>query len=254
MTQIRVITNDRINKKRVSKDFAVNDIVFALDRFQIPGNTRPLKLKFYPSPYVVLRPLWTTTLIRRLSDGFSTLYNNDSLKKYSGADPLFATVPTEIKRVLLHTFQDFLSSDLTTIAKFDDFSLPNGIQLYDPVDTDEPVLPQTNEKDHIAPETEQLTEYPPQKEIENIENDQNPENELRDEIDYDPELDQLVNIDKHDDVNKDIESLLNNPKENHEYQRIEESDDDSDDEPAIPPSILTRSKSRKLNQKVSFQQ
>ena len=80
-----------------------------------------IKLKFYPSPYVVLRPLWTTTLIRRLSDGFCTLYNNDSLNKYSGADLHFATVPTEIKRVLLHTFQDFLSSDLTTIAKFDDF-------------------------------------------------------------------------------------------------------------------------------------
>jgi hypothetical protein len=56
------------------------------------------------------------------------------LKKYDGADPIFSTLPKEITKVLLHNFQDFLSFDFTEIAKFDTFNIPNGIQLFDPVE------------------------------------------------------------------------------------------------------------------------
>ena len=253
LTQLRIVTNDRINKKRVSKDFAVNDIVFALDRFQIPGNTRPLKLKFYPSPYVVLRPLWTTTLIRRLSDGFCTLYNNDSLKKYSGADPHFATVPTEIKRVLLHTFQDFLSSDLTTIAKFDDFSIPDGIQLYDSADTDEPAPQSQPNERAITPKSDENFENPPDNETHEYDHTRSPDFEINDEIDFDPDLNRLITMNQNDDISRDIDSLVNNPEKHHNNQLLDETEEDSDDEPAIPPSILTRSKTRAQTKNVRFQ-
>ena len=43
-------------------------------------------------------------------------------------------MPKEITKVLLHKFQDFLSFDFTEIAKFDTFDIPNGIQLFDPVE------------------------------------------------------------------------------------------------------------------------
>ncbi len=94
-----------INKNRIVKKWKENDIVFVLDRLQIPGNPRPLKLRFNPSPYLVVRCLYSTSLLRRNSDGFMALYSNDHLKKYSGADPIFATLPAEINKILLNDFQ-----------------------------------------------------------------------------------------------------------------------------------------------------
>ena len=99
LTGLRLITNEKVNKNRISKHFKVNDYVFVLDRYSMPGNTRPLKTRFHPSPYVVIRPLWTTTLVKRLGDGFTALYGNDDLKKYEGNSPLFANIPKEISRV-----------------------------------------------------------------------------------------------------------------------------------------------------------
>ena len=131
-TLMKTETNERLNKNRITKRWVPNDIVFVLDRLQIPGNTRPLKLKFNPSPYVVIRCLFSTSLLRRLSDGFIALYANDHLKKYDGADPIFATLPPEINKILLNKFQDFLTDDFTQIAKFDTFDIQTGIQLYDP--------------------------------------------------------------------------------------------------------------------------
>ena len=55
--------------------------------------------KLQPSPYIVVRPLWTTTLVKRLADGFTTLYSNNDLKKYNGGSPLFSDLPVEISRV-----------------------------------------------------------------------------------------------------------------------------------------------------------
>jgi len=131
LTQLRLLTNEKLNKNRVNKEFQVNDYVFVLDRLQVPGNSRPLKTKFHPSPYIVIRPLWTTTLVRRLSDGFTTLYSNDDIKKYDKTSPLFANLPKEISRVLLHSFQELINSDLTTITEHDTLDIPQGMQLFD---------------------------------------------------------------------------------------------------------------------------
>jgi hypothetical protein len=151
-TQLKITTNERLNKNRIVKKWNENDVVFVIDRLQIPGNTRPLKLRFNPSPYLVVKCLYSTSLLRRISDGFMALYSNDHIKKYDGADPIFATLPAEINKILLHKFQDFLAEDFTTITKMDNMELPNGIQLYDPQDeqiTYEEYEPESGTQDDV---------------------------------------------------------------------------------------------------------
>jgi transposase InsO family protein len=82
LIQLRRENHEKINKTRIDKPFKQNDIVFVLDRYNLPGNTRPLKSKFYPSPYVVVKPYFTTCLVRRLADNFTALYSMDDLKLY----------------------------------------------------------------------------------------------------------------------------------------------------------------------------
>jgi hypothetical protein len=77
-----------LNKNRVKTEFSVGDYVFVKDMQQVPGKPRTLKTKLSPSPYVVLRVLWTTTLVRRLADNFVTLYHNSMLKKIQQCKPI----------------------------------------------------------------------------------------------------------------------------------------------------------------------
>jgi hypothetical protein len=39
-------------------------------------------------------------------------------------------LPPEVSKVLLHDFKDLLSSDLTTITKYDPLNVPNAVKLY----------------------------------------------------------------------------------------------------------------------------
>ncbi len=59
---------DTQNENRINKEFRKNDIVFLIDRSYVPGASRPLRTKFAPSPYIVLKNLYTTVLIMRLAD------------------------------------------------------------------------------------------------------------------------------------------------------------------------------------------
>jgi hypothetical protein len=117
--------------------------VFVLDRTQIPGASRPLKTRYHPSPYIVIKPFYVTTLVKRLSDGFTSLYSNDDIKKYEATSPLFSTIPPEVSKVLLHDFENLLDSDLCTITKYDKFDLPDGIDLLEDSDTP-PNFPNNN--------------------------------------------------------------------------------------------------------------
>ena len=110
LIELRQESHERINKTRISKTFKPNDIVFVLDRYTLPGNPRPLKLKFFPSPWVVLKPYFTTCLVKRLADGFTALYSMDDLKLYKGADPIFSTLPPE--RRLRHANETCLNPSL----------------------------------------------------------------------------------------------------------------------------------------------
>ena len=124
---------DYKNTNRIDKQFSKNDIVFVIDRYNIPGNSRPLKTKFYPSPCVVIKPLFTTTLIQRIADGFKALYSNDHLKRFKEIDPTYLSLPPQIQKVLVNDFQDFLDDDFRIITEYDPFSLA---QILDSVNVD----------------------------------------------------------------------------------------------------------------------
>ncbi len=100
-TTNKILNLEYQNKNRIEKRFNKGDYVFVLDRMQIPGNTRPLKTRFHPSPYVVINTRHTTTQVQRLADGFQSVYSNGDLKKYDYTSPLFANLPPQVSKVLL---------------------------------------------------------------------------------------------------------------------------------------------------------
>ena len=128
------LKKDKLNKTKIVKKFNKGDIVYALDRYTLPGNTRPLKSKYYPSPCIVLQDRYTTTLIQRIADGFKSLYSHNDIKKFKDTDSIFVTLPKTIQKVLLYNFKDLLDDDLKTIAKHDHLNIPEGIELFDTVD------------------------------------------------------------------------------------------------------------------------
>jgi hypothetical protein len=100
----------------------------------------------------VIKPFYVTTLVKRLSDGFTSLYSNDDIKKYEATSPLFSTIPPEVSKVLLHDFENLLDSDLCTITKYDKFDLPGGIDLLEDSDT-----PSNSKSDNNDIFTENMT-------------------------------------------------------------------------------------------------
>ena len=239
LTQLRLLTNEKVNKNRLEKTFKVNDYVFVLDRYTVPGNSRPLHTKLQASPYIVVRPLWTTTLVKRLADGFTTLYSNDDLKKYHGGSPLFSDLPVEISKVLLHSFTDLLASDLTTITKYDNLDLPKGIQLYDPVSQSEEVQKDIEQHDKenipLFTKNDKVTskikdEFSPEAEnLENIEKEQAPkENNNNQEADEQEILDLLKGVER-DQILKDLKDLQNNHNENIDKNSESENSDEENE-------------------------
>ncbi len=81
--------------------------------------------------YSDLSKTYTSSVVRRLSDGFTSLYSHNVLKKYSGGNPLFKDLPREVKEILVNKFSDLLAEDLTTIARYNPLEVPNALQLID---------------------------------------------------------------------------------------------------------------------------
>ena len=132
INELRKGTIERINKTRSVKEFHKNDIVFVLDRSVIEGNSRVLKTKFSPSPWVVLNPSFTTTLVKRLADGFTSLYGNNDLKVFKKMDPMFNTLPVPVLKVLQHEFTDFISDDFAILTEHDSLKIPESLELFVP--------------------------------------------------------------------------------------------------------------------------
>ncbi len=127
--KIRLVTQEKLNKTRVDKGLKINDYVFVKDRTEIIGAPRPLKTKINPSPYVVLAVKHSTVLVKRLSDGFISLYSQDDVKKYDKNSKLFADLPKKVGEVLLHDFTDLLENDFTTLMRYDPLETPIGISI-----------------------------------------------------------------------------------------------------------------------------
>jgi len=132
LPQIRMKASERVNKARKDSNFKPGDYLFIIDRSIIPGNPRVLRTKLSPSPYICVRSLFTTSIVQRLSDGFTSVYSNSDLKKYDKVSPLFNSLPVEVTKVLLNSFKDLLDADLCTIAAHDPLNIPDkAIPLFD---------------------------------------------------------------------------------------------------------------------------
>ena len=88
--------------------------------------------------FIVLSVRHTSSVVKRLSDGFTSLYSNNDLKRYNGGSPYFAELPPSVKNILVHKFTDLLADDLTEITRHDPLNIPDALQLLD-LETGEPV-------------------------------------------------------------------------------------------------------------------
>src|SRR5450830_76466 len=146
ITAIRVQSNEKLNKSKIEKKFKINDYVFVLDRSIIIGAPRVLRTKYLPSPYIVIRQLFTTCIVKRISDGFTTVYSNNDIKLYVGQNPEFNTLPPEVTKILLNRFADLIDSDLETLTRFDPMPIPtSALTLYED-DSNDTAQVSVNEK------------------------------------------------------------------------------------------------------------
>jgi hypothetical protein len=130
LESLREEAHSRENKNRIdkSKNFKKGDIVFALDRYNIPGNSRPLKTTFLPSPYVVIDSYFTTTLIERVADKFRTLISNDDIKKYvPDLTEDILNLPDEVKKILISPYENLLPEEIIIITEKDTLRVPPGL-------------------------------------------------------------------------------------------------------------------------------
>jgi hypothetical protein len=248
LTELRLVQNERVNKNRVERKFQVNDIVFILDRTMVEGNPRVLRTTLNPSPYVVLRPLFKSTLVMRIADRFTSLYNNDDLKLFQGNSPLFQNLPKEVLRALLYKFADLMEQDFSSITRHDPLLIPKSIELFEPDapkeqnDTDEGVInlfgnePKTKldsavpivEADRDIEDSDPNTTPPAQAALEEQEFQELPEEE--------------------EGIDDDIEELLGQPGEsniNQPEDEVSDNDITEEEEEDEEPGMRLRSGTRK---------
>ena len=79
--------NTRLNKNKIEKNIKVGDFAFILNRSVVPGAARVLKTKLHESPWVVIRTLFTSSLLKRIVDGRVALYANSDIKIYNPKSP-----------------------------------------------------------------------------------------------------------------------------------------------------------------------
>ena len=248
LTELRLVQNERVNKNRVERKFQVNDIVFILDRTMVEGNPRVLRTTLNPSPYVVLRPLFKSTLVMRIADRFTSLYNNDDLKLFQGNSPLFQNLPKEVLRALLYKFADLMEQDFSSITRHDPLLIPKSIELFEPDapkeqnNTDEGVInlfgnePKTKldsavpivEADRDIEDSDPNTTPPAQAALEEQEFQELPEEE--------------------EGIDDDIEELLGQPGEsniNQPEDEVSDNDITEEEEEDEEPGMRLRSGTRK---------
>lgn len=233
LTQLRMISNEKLNKHRVRKVFNINDFVFTIDRTRVPGNPRVLKTKLNPSPYIVIKPLWTTTLIKRLSDGFVALYHNQDIKKYENHSPFFQDLPVEVTKVLLHTFNDLISSDFSTLTQHDPLNIPSGLPLFK-IDDEKQTVEDTEDKDiweNYTPEINPVVadEIVPEEEERGVEEEE--------------EVEEVEELEEMDEV--DVPNELKLIKDEVLGQEDEQSDSE-DEEPSITGYNLRTNPKKKV--------
>ena len=139
--QNKIKTTQTLNQNRTHPNFHVGQFVFIKDKTITPGTTRPLKTTYKDDPCVILNAKHTTALVRRLGDGYMTVYGYNDMKAFNALDPEFSHLPQSVKDVLLHKYQDFTTNHYKTIRKYATLDLPENEPLYtDNIDDDEQIL------------------------------------------------------------------------------------------------------------------
>jgi hypothetical protein len=180
---------------------------------------------------------FTSSIIKRISDGFTTVYSNSDLKKYDKVSPLFNSLPPEVNKVLLNSFKDLLDSDLCTIANFDPLTIPDkAVPLFyeDQVELINGEIVSGN----VTEEPQEISLDVPFNENPEIPNDVN--EEIYDEEDDFQGLNEPIdpNSENVDDlpVNNDRLALLREletdreEEEKRQLERIEEEEEEEDEE------------------------
>jgi hypothetical protein len=256
LTELRIVQNERVNKNRVERTFKINDIVFTLDRSVVEGNPRVLKTTLNPSPYVVIRPLFKSTLVMRIADRFTSLYNNEDLKVFKGNSPLFQELPREVLRALLYKFADFMESDFSQITANDPLRIPEAIPLFEPDEPQKRVT--TDEETGVnlfgSPEIDSNSPVI-DTEPDRIQKDSDPTLESPDKAALEEQFQELPDDDEDPGIDDDIEELLGQP----EVSKIAEPEDtfsEESEEENEEQGMKLRSGTRKadtVNKTVRFQ-
>jgi hypothetical protein len=217
---LREEVHKTVNKNRIDKKlkFKTGDIVFALDRYNLPGNSRPLKTTFLPSPYVVIESYYTTTLIERLADKFSTLLSNDDIKLYNKKLPEYTkTLPKEVMKILVNRYEDLLPEEILKIAEFDTLQIPPGLPLVDE-EENKPFASPIFVKGRAPSGPDDENNFRPHENFHTDDNDDNPD---YDDLVVSHDEDNLIN--KNDDVANPNENSVQQEEiqdeENHEERR-----------------------------------
>lgn len=128
---------ERRNRTRVLRKFAVGDFVFMKDRSITPGSTKPLRSKFYNTPFVIIYDRPATVLLQRLSDGIVLNRHKDDIKKYVKFSEEFEHLPPEVLKICQQEVYEITEQQLEDLLKVEDFKVE---QFEDNIKEDEKLI------------------------------------------------------------------------------------------------------------------
>ena len=126
----KIHTTEKLNRTRQTPDFQVGQYCFVKDNKIIIGSTRPLKSLYSHDPWVILKTLPTTAVVRRLADGYATIYGYGDLKKYNRLDPTFSILPQSVRDILIHKFEDLNQLSYSNLRKYATLELTQNERLF----------------------------------------------------------------------------------------------------------------------------
>jgi len=150
--QNKIKTTQTLNQNRTHHKFYAGQFVFVKDKTIILGSTRPLKTTYKNDPWVIINAKPTTALVRRLGDGYMTVYGYNDMKLYSSLDPEFSHLPQSVKDVLINKYEQLTTLHYKTIREHATLDLPDNDPLFtEDILNDESISQPRSEIDPVLP-------------------------------------------------------------------------------------------------------
>ena len=105
------------NKHLASPKFYINDFCLLKDEYRVIGTTRPLKSKYSPTIYTVVKVNSKSLVLQNLTTGQTSLHSMRHAKKISHNNISKIELSDEIKQILLKDFIDLSKNDVRIISK-----------------------------------------------------------------------------------------------------------------------------------------